>query len=1219
MAKLFQLPFLFEDVSTEAPGKTDEPSSVLNNAGPPDWLARSQALDIRRSWIVEAPAGSGKTGLLIRRLLKLLADETVTEPEQVLAITFTRAATKEMRDRVLGHLEDAHADISAQSSFDVATSELARRVLDRDRELGWNLIQHPRRLNIRTIDSVCAQILSGFPIASGGMGRIETVDNPDDLYREAARNVLLRLGGPDAALDHALRTLLRVRDGDLGNCERLLAEMLRSRDQWSSLLPPRTQVLDDDYFEEQILPRLNFALEQVICAELTRLQNALPEPLLVRLTEVAADLSNRPGHNDNRSTIAVCSNRYHSPAARVSDLEHWRALLHLLIKHSDFEWRSSFNPNYLGFRTDRGDKARLQSLVAEAQETPGLLESLQHAARLPPAEYPEEQWKVVKALLRILREALGELQLVFAQHGRCDFAENALQASSVLRRGATSDDLRSALGSELRHLLVDEMQDTSSSQYGLIRLLTQHWDQMPRDRRTLFLVGDPKQSIYLFRQARVERFLRTTREQRLGSLALGRLHLTSNFRSQAGLIDHFNHDFSRIFLSASRFPGDDAAITFRPVEAVRPAATSGADAARVWHTSVLAPPDASVVDLAREQARTRRQNAIAIRSLIVKWRARPLPPGRSDPWRVAVLVRARQHLFEIVAALRGTASEAPIPYRAINIEQLGERPEILDLLALTRAVLNPADRIAWLSLLRAPWCGLEVAELHLLTGSDDPVFHNELIETLIGSRAHLLASTSQERLRRLSQVMESAAAQSSTLALAQLVERTWRSLGGHLPLSADEQTNVQRFFTLLDQIEESTGHIDVARLARQVEALYAEPSAESNAVDLMTIHQAKGLEWDFVIVPSLERFTSETSGKLLTWEEIDTASPEAAHVLLAPIHGRGEDAQALNRWIADLAKEREAEERKRLFYVACTRAREELHLFADVELTGSGAFSVHRNSLLSAAWPAAKEHFGQIGSDTPADQTARANEPEFVVTLAASAEEATKPSLYRLPDGIDVLTGHPMVSSSAAGPVPAVVATPIERSEGSLPARTFGNTVHTLLQWLTEQSAAGSSPADLLARLPTLRKRTIALLRSGGIAPSELERLNRDVQTSLTRTLTNPIGLWLVQPRPNAASELSLSSWRQQEGLTIRVDRIFTAGNHPLTEAGETLWLIDYKTATHGRVNLQQFLLDQRARYADQLERYAQLLRGYAGTVRTRVALYFPMLAELVWWDPDQP
>src|ERR1700752_4456815 len=103
--------------------------------GPPDWQERERALDVRQSWIVEAPAGSGKTGLLIQRYLKLLGDESVAEPEQVLAITFTKKATGEIRDRVVAQLDSAVRNDAVKSDFEQETRALAEAVLSRDRML----------------------------------------------------------------------------------------------------------------------------------------------------------------------------------------------------------------------------------------------------------------------------------------------------------------------------------------------------------------------------------------------------------------------------------------------------------------------------------------------------------------------------------------------------------------------------------------------------------------------------------------------------------------------------------------------------------------------------------------------------------------------------------------------------------------------------------------------------------------------------------------------------------------------------------------------------------------------------------------------------------------------------------------------------------------------------------------------------------------------------
>ncbi len=112
-----------------------------------------------------------------------------------------------------------------------------------------------------------------------------------------------------------------------------------------------------------------------------------------------------------------------------------------------------------------------------------------------------------------------------------------------------------------------------------------------------------------------------------------------------------------------------------------------------------------------------------------------------------------------------------------------------------------------------------------------------------------------------------------------------------------------------------------------------------------------------VLVPALERRGRADFGRLLTWEEMDSIEDGAAHVVLAPIEGRGEAARELNQWLKGMHKARESAERKRLFYVACTRAREELHLFAAPQMKMDGTISVQGDSLLKAAWPIVEELF----------------------------------------------------------------------------------------------------------------------------------------------------------------------------------------------------------------------------------------------------------------------
>ncbi len=494
-----------------------------------------------------------------------------------------------------------------------------------------------------------------------------------------------------------------------------------------------------------------------------------------------------------------------------------------------------------------------------------------------------------------------------------------------------------------------------------------------------------------------------------------------------------------------------------------------------------------------------------MRLIIEEWRPRPLPAKRREPlqpWKIAVLVRSRNVLGEIVAELKD-GTKGAIPFRAVKIEELGERQEVLDLFALTRALLHPADRVAWFAVLHAPWCGLGLSELHVLAGQDDREFAEWCVEDLIRVRGELLSPESCVRLERVWTVMDAAARQRTGLTTSQWVERTWRSLGGDAYLTLEEMANVRRYLQLLDEVEEQAGTIDLELLKRRQHDLYAEPGTAEDAVDLMTIHGAKGLEWDVVIVPGLERRAQVNRDKLLTWDELDQQDEEAASIVLAPIAGRGEDSQELNGWLRGIARRRVEAERKRVFYVACTRAREELHLFASPMRTSKGEIQRAPGSLLQTAWAVAERYFAagepestRVLEMPPAAEPGDAE--EFIGDLAATAEQARPARLRRLPLDFDPQARFEAVRKLSPGET-AVAPMEFERPEGSFEARAFGNAVHAFIEVLARRTADGAE-LDALAREVTgWVPRIAAVLRGEGLAPAVVSRLTPRVAGALAR------------------------------------------------------------------------------------------------------------------------
>lgn len=1174
--------------------------------------ARERALDIRASCIVEAPAGSGKTGLLVQRFLKLLADESVGSPEEVLAVTFTRKATAELRDRVLKELLLANKNepLTADTAPFVRSSrEFASAALQRSRQLNWRLLEQPMRLNIQTFDAVGMQIANALPLLSGSGGPREPLEDARSLYNLAARRTLLELGGSNPSLHQALRTVLLHRDGNLNDTGSLIAGMLEKREQWGSLVPLSVP-LDDTELDTVVRKRLERALETIVNAGLQRALDAFPPDGLEYLTHFAHRHAQEPGYNGAPNPIAHCTDKRLPPEPTADCINHWLALIRLVLKESDGDWRKSLAINSLGFKPAKKDSDALKEFIAEVQSEP--LRSALHAVlRLPPTRYPDEQWHVAKALFHVLRHALAELKLLFANRGECDFSELALAAREVLRSDHSASDLALSAGGNLRHLLIDEMQDTSAGQYDLIELLTQSWDG---HAQTLFLVGDPKQSIYLFRAASVERFLRTMTEQRLGDIPLKALRLTANFRSQAALIEGengFNEAFTHLFLTPNAVMTEALDVPFVAATVSR---QKTQPEGVVWHAKVLEPED---VDYAQQEAQT-------IRSIIEHRLAKPLPVGRTKPWRIAVLGHGRRHLDAVVDEFKIDRGNGPLAFKAINLDSLEDRPEVLDALALTRALLHPADRIAWLAVLHAPWCGLDRADLLVLTG--DGTGRDVPLSRLIANHRELLSAEGQRLLARTWPVLETAIATLGRTPLATQVERTWRSLGGDAGLSAEQQSNVQQYLAALRDLDTDGGRIDLEVLTSRLSTLYAEPFAGTAHVELLTIHKAKGLEWDLVLVPGLERGSGQSRHPLLNWLEFATNATDEASVILAPISSKGTPASKLSEWLTGLRGRREVAERKRLFYVATTRAQEELHLFAAVKPTTSGISHGAPSSLLKACWEAAVRPLAAI-IGAPVISLAQPDAGELGPHLLDEHEEDTlalaaegtpvKPQfIRRLPLSFDPARRF---VEAAANRLPYVaVATlpkdrPFERPEGSFGVRAFGNVIHRYLQLMSD-CLLTSEAATLAAELPVWQPRLEASLRGEGVPPRDAAREASRALEALTRTLADPTGLWLLSPHAEAASESDLTALGPVPA-TLRVDRTFVAGQQPLDPGESTIWIIDFKTTEQGSLPDTTFDSMQQSRYSAQLEAYAKIRRSLPnGQLPIHLGLYFPLGSRLIHW-----
>ncbi len=1180
--------------------------AVLN-----DLQARRNALDVRRSFIVEAPAGSGKTGLLIQRYLKLLA--IVDQPESVLALTFTNKAAGEMRQRVLSALDSAQQPLAdAASDFARETWAAARAVQQQDTARGWNLRAQPYRLNLRTIDSLCGEIARAVPVLSGGIGQATPVPEAMPLYRAAAHSVLMRLGGTDEPLNRALEDVLLHRDGDLADCEKLLAEMLGTREQWAQLVPLGRDLLDDAALDRDVRPRLDAALESVLCEAITQVKQRFPPALLQHVALVAHMVASALPDNGTGHALARCAQLPHAPGAAADDLHHWQMLSQLLLTEAG-TWRKprGITKATFGYPLPPQLRAQLLDALQEMEPEDDLLALLCGLRDLPPAQYPDDQWATAKSLFRLLYHALIELKLLFAQREVCDFTELSLAARSALHAGDAD-----RLGMRLEHLLVDEMQDTSSAQYELLQLLTSGWNGTDQ---TVFLVGDPKQSIYLFRQARVERFLAGMRHGKLGDIPVEPLRLTSNFRSGAGLVHAFNDTFSAVFADADE-------IRYTAASAALP--TTAADLL-VWHAT---PQDlvSGIAGKAAETARVHREEAEAVAAFAWDWKAGN--PSRS----AAILVRSRSHALQVMRKL----ADAAVPFRAVAMQTLAERPEVLDALAITRALLHPADRTAWLAVLRAPWCGLTLHDLHTLAAGDNKDSRKQALRLHLRQRAPLLAPDARQRLLRTLNVLDRAIDGRGRAALSVDVDRTWHALQGDCCTDADGKRNVRAYLELLERMEAAGETVDAPTLRDRLTGLYAETDTAPGAIEILTIHKAKGLEWDAVLVPGLHRIAQADKAPLLDWMELPHPDAKGQpQVLLAPIAKRGDQPGSLNRYLRKARTAAREAELQRLFYVAGTRARTSLQLFASPARKVDGTLSVRAGTLLNAAWRAAEPHFHAQEPHVHAQEPhvpaqAQAAPPALPLpleglALAAQGSEdgaaAQQPApLRRLPlQQIQAPLPPPLPELRPA----AQALDTFSRPTGSLAARMLGNTVHAFLQHLADVHSTGDiAPVDI----DTYGRRIRALARTGGLSPRDTDHVCQQTLRALQQTLNHAEGRWLLAPHTRAVNEGELFGRPDKGNQHARIeryrfDRSFFAGPAPFAPGTAVLWIVDYKTATRrgaeapGAVR-EQFLQEEREHYRAHLRNYARLaLETLPSHTPVMLALYHPLLPHLDFWqyEPD--
>jgi ATP-dependent helicase/nuclease subunit A len=1067
-----------------------------------DYQQRQLALDVSKSFIVQAPAGSGKTTLLVKRYLALLA--TAKAPESIIAITFTRKAAGEMRNRIINAL-------TKPITSDPELNSLATKVLEQDQKENWQLLKNPKRLRIQTIDSLLHFLVQQMPLFSRLPVNfaMASEQEAEQYYIDAARALLSQINNSDIAVD--LKKVLLYLANDWQLAEKLFCAMLRKREQW---LPYIVSLRHKNGDKLRQAMESGLAIVTQECIE--KCVRLMPHHLHEELGDLL-HLAHQNLRNTDDNFLHPFNYKHFTDTTFPGSSKFWRGVSQLLLT-KEYSWRAKVNKNH-GF-PDKEVRQRMHDLLEKFQEHEEFRQTLEDMLRAPTAKYTDEQWEIIQALLTLLPLLAAHLKLIFNENNVYDYAEILMAADRALGENDSPTDLALKLDYKIQHLLIDEFQDTSLAQFRVIEKLLTGWAQ--ESDRTVFIVGDPMQSIYRFREADVGLFLRA-QQNGIARLKLHPLTLTTNFRSSNSLITWINTNLHKIFpvLPDITF----GAIPFHPSTA-----NNHDNAHAVFHQLLVNTDD----------------NFEAKHVITTIQELKISHPDDT----IAILVRSRTALAALIPALR----TQQIAFQATELEPLRESMIIQDLVSLTRALLHPADRTAWLALLRAPWCGLKLEDLHRIANGEHPIIWDNICEY----QQLNLSADGQSRVAHLHNILQHQLANQGKKPLHGLVRTTWQMLNGAATaLTEHELENAELFFQLL-----AKNNTNLEQLASAIDSLYG--SAPSLAkLQIMTIHKAKGLEFDHVIIPGIDKPPRADSKKLLMWLERPRLQG-GSDLLLAPItpHGADDDS-SIYQYLQVVANEKNQNEIARLLYVAITRAKKTVHLFGKLAMENPGvdfrdrlsskSFADLLKSCMDNTW---------LNLVTP-ELTAIAVSKHLPLRRFTSSQFVSLDNSEQTPSGIDFSFDYDL----------------LDKNEQQL----IGTAIHRVLETIATQGLKKWTVDFAHSQAAYYRR---ILLELGAV---NLEHDLAIISAAIANTLNDKQGRWILDDHEDAHSELALSGMINNKVENCIIDRTFVENG--------VRWIIDFKTSKY-ELEVQQL----------QLQKYAQLMHHFDPHHPIKTTLYFPQI-----------
>lgn len=1097
-----------------------------------DALARAMAIDPRRSLILLAPAGSGKTTTLMLRLLSCLT--VVERPEEVLAVTFTNMAAAEIVERVISTLQQASTGVEPEKSQDIPQYRLARLVLERDMQLGWNLLLNPSRLRIMTFDSFCASLASKTPIMSG-LGGGKTTDDASLVYRLAILETLKAVNDNDIpeALSEALEAVLSFAKNRFETLVPLFESLLAKRDQWAG----RIMALDIEEMQQAVsatvLEAAEGAISVILGSDLERAMNCLE----------------RASGALEGFEWAAGTPQLHGDEASLTYLRDFAA--YMVTTTGTVRARVNVSNGFPAKHPLTIEMNEILSNIKMGGNTDLFADALMMLATLPELAYPARSAKMVEHFTVILRYLLANLTLAMEATNSLDFPEIAQRAIQALGAGESVGD---ALLEEDRilHIMVDEFQDTNQAQYDLMKLLVENWEQ--DDNRSIAFVADGFQSIYLFRGADLNLFTSVVNAKNFGPKEMEILRLTVNFRSLPGVVNWNNAAYAEVF--------KDSAYEFVPSVPFRKG--EGGMHVHPIATGPLGEAD-KVVEII--------QQALA----------------EDATKSIAILVRGRSHLKHILPRLK----DAGIEVRGKDIDPIGEAAPISEVISLIRAFWHAGDRASWMALLRAAFVGLSWADCLVIARG-----HGVIRQALQSDSVQAaLSQDGRTRVLSLLAVLDGVDRSSRGSELAWAVKSAWIALGGPATVNAGQMDDVETIFKLLSAHTETGDLVDPQAFFRAIDKAYASPKA--GAVNVMTLHASKGLEFDIVLLPGLNKGGGKDEPPLFYWRPVQGVFAVVPN--LGDLDAKTPESR-LFKFVGRMVRKDVSDEVGRTGYVGTTRAREHCHLLACVEalpLTPVEGEEPQQkeikptsNSLLECLWSAVGHQMNQVV-------------PAFPIAVETTSGV---PSKARLAPGFTVqLPKSVFVPAATNDQVPTEneLSDELREEEGSdYRAKTRGIVYHWFAEQIGKQGVEGWD-AD---RVRGKSQAIASMLRREGYPAAEVPGAVATVVSLLVNTVESEAGQWILKKRPGSGHEVQVSAYRNGRWIHRFLDCSFVEDN--------VYWLADYKSPECPEgMSEDAFVAREIERYRAKMEEYEQAVIDAGVTLPVKKVLFFPAfkrLAEVV-------